>query len=698
MAQGAVYARIISQYSSKGSKEAQKDIKRLAADMDKFAQKAKRAFAIAAAGAAVFAVKLGKDAVKAAQDDIKEQILLTNALKNTINATDAQIAAVNEYIDKTELLTNIQGDQLIPSFNKLLIATGNTTDAMLLQGVAIDTAAGTGKDLAAVSDAVTKASQGNFTALKKLVPSLDASIVKNKDLGKALTYLDRVYGGTAKNLADKDPFGKLAVATEKFREKIGYALIPALTDLVTFITNSVIPELEYWLELNRNGIDEALTSATANIKEFVKALGNIFDYLKAINQVLPLGVAGYIQLGAAIYGFGKAIAFAGFAIKGYTTFQKANAAATIAAAAPAKTLAGVIKQQGIITAATTGPFARYNKILINLITNFKNYLIVAPKMAYANAMLAGSLKGLSGAALVANASLKALRATIVGAIKFVARYWKAIAVLIAALKAFDWIHKKITGNDKVTLSAAAQAAENRIAAQNKLNDSMDKALNKYKEEQSAIANMTDEEKARAKALAAMQAKQAADEKRQAAAEAKRAAVLARLKKLQQVPGKGKAKVGGIVPTSTLESAEQEAINFRAAELLLIKQKDNSEELKRLKALQDRIQYQKIINDLSERYVDILRVLGDQKITDAEIKALSLGWKMPIEAVKAYLIQFQAVSDGKISDDEVIELAKTWGSTKEQAAKYLDFYNYLNDGFLSDAEIKKLIDKNMSCQN
>jgi Ca2+-binding EF-hand superfamily protein len=227
-------------------------------------------------------------------------------------------------------------------------------------------------------------------------------------------------------------------------------------------------------------------------------------------------------------------------------------------------------------------------------------------------------------------------------------------------------------------------------AHDKMNQSMDDAVNKYRAERSAIESVSKEEKARLAELAKMKAIQLAAEQRQAAAEAKRTAVLARLKKMQQVPGKGKAKVGGVVPTSTLESAEQEAINFRAAELLLIKQKDNSEELKRLKALRDRIEYQKLVNDLSERYVDILRVLGDQKITDDEIKALAAGWKMPVEAVKAYLIQFQAVSDGKISADEITNLAKTWGSTEEQAKKYLEFYNYINDGFLSDDEIKKLM--------
>jgi hypothetical protein len=690
MAQGSIYARIISQYSAKGSKEAARDLKKLQANIDNFSRRATQAFAVATAASAAFAIKLGKDAVKAAQDDIREQILLTNTLKNTVGATDAQIAAVNEYIDKTELLTNIQGDQLIPSFNRLVVATGSSTDAMLLQSVAIDAAAGSGIELEAVTGAIVKATQGNFTALKKMFPALDASIVKNKDLGAALLYVDKTYGGAAAALAEKDPFGRLSVSVEKLKEKLGYALIPALTDFVNYLVSDVIPELEYWLELNQNGIKRSLDSAVSNIKEFAKALSTIFDVLRAINQVLPLGVAGYIQLGAALYGAGKAIAFAGGALKAYTLFAKANKTATDKLAPAATGLAQIIRESNDVTLQGNKIQRKFNAALVSVISTFKQHLIITPKTTVETYKLNAALKGTGTAATLANAALLRLKATFVGALAFAKKYFKQILILIAAFKTLDWIMKKVSGNETKTLSESAQKLSNMFEAHDKMNQSMDDAVNKYRAERSAIESVSKEEKARLAELAKMKAIQLAAEQRQAAAEAKRTAVLARLKKMQQVPGKGKAKVGGVVPTSTLESAEQEAINFRAAELLLIKQKDNSEELKRLKALKDRIEYQKLVNDLSERYVDILRVLGDQKITDDEIKALAAGWKMPVEAVKAYLIQFQAVSDGKISADEITNLAKTWGSTEEQAKKYLEFYNYINDGFLSDDEIKKLM--------
>ena len=61
MATGAIIARIITQYSAKGSKQAQKDITKLGKDFDKFAKKSALAFAAAGAAVGAFAVKIGTD-------------------------------------------------------------------------------------------------------------------------------------------------------------------------------------------------------------------------------------------------------------------------------------------------------------------------------------------------------------------------------------------------------------------------------------------------------------------------------------------------------------------------------------------------------------------------------------------------------------------------------------------------------------
>ena len=112
MAVGAVVARIVSQYSDKGSKAAQKDIAKLGKNFDAFAKKAGKAFAIAGAASAAFAVKVGVDAVKAAIEDQKSQVLLANSLRNTVGATDSAISSVEDYITKQQKLFSVADDQL----------------------------------------------------------------------------------------------------------------------------------------------------------------------------------------------------------------------------------------------------------------------------------------------------------------------------------------------------------------------------------------------------------------------------------------------------------------------------------------------------------------------------------------------------------------------------------------------------------
>ena len=68
MAVGAVVARIISQYSDKGSKAAQRDIAKLGQTIDAFGKKSARAFGFAAIASAAALAKIGKDSIMAASD------------------------------------------------------------------------------------------------------------------------------------------------------------------------------------------------------------------------------------------------------------------------------------------------------------------------------------------------------------------------------------------------------------------------------------------------------------------------------------------------------------------------------------------------------------------------------------------------------------------------------------------------------
>ena len=143
MSTGAVVARILTQYSDKGSKQAQKDIAKLGRNIDAFGKRAARNFAIAGAAATAFAVKIGTDAVKAAIEDQRSQQVLANTLRNVTGATDETIKSVEKYIDKQELLSTVSDTELRASFARLVAVSGSVTKAMSVQTVALDVAAGT---------------------------------------------------------------------------------------------------------------------------------------------------------------------------------------------------------------------------------------------------------------------------------------------------------------------------------------------------------------------------------------------------------------------------------------------------------------------------------------------------------------------------------------------------------------------------
>jgi len=84
----------------KGLDQAEKNTKSFSDKLRGGIKKAALAFAALGVAAGAAAIKIGKDAVKAAIEDEQSQKRLATALKNSTDATDAQIKATEEYITK----------------------------------------------------------------------------------------------------------------------------------------------------------------------------------------------------------------------------------------------------------------------------------------------------------------------------------------------------------------------------------------------------------------------------------------------------------------------------------------------------------------------------------------------------------------------------------------------------------------------
>jgi len=274
-----------------------KSLKSATQDVDTFGDKISKtgkmigaAFVAAAAAAGAYAVKIGIEGVKAAIEDEKAQTQLALALENATGATTAQIAATEQSILQMSLATGVADDQLRPALGRLVRSTGDITKAQDLLATALDVATATGKPLETVANALGKAYDGNTAALGKLGIGLSAAELKTMDFTQVQGKLSDLFGGAAARNADTyaGRIARMQVAFDEAKETIGFALLPILEKVMTFINNNALPAINAFskaFSLDGNGLGGVITTVgnimssvfTPIINGLVKAFGYVKD-------------------------------------------------------------------------------------------------------------------------------------------------------------------------------------------------------------------------------------------------------------------------------------------------------------------------------------------------------------------------------------------------------------------------------------
>ena len=258
----------------RGVKGAQAEVEGFGDKVGKFGKMAGLAFAAAGAAALAYGAVLLKQGVESAIADEQAQAKLALTLQNVTGATDAQIAAVENQILQTSLLTGLTDDQLRPSFERLVRATKDSDAALKLQSVAIDVAAGSGKSLEAVTNAMAKAAEGNTASLAKLGIGLTAAELKTMDMDAITKQLATTFGGQAATQADTfaGKMARLKVAFDEGKETVGSFVLDAITPMINTIVNTVIPAVAGFID--SVGGKEGLTAAFTTYIDLIK---NIFQ-------------------------------------------------------------------------------------------------------------------------------------------------------------------------------------------------------------------------------------------------------------------------------------------------------------------------------------------------------------------------------------------------------------------------------------
>ena len=213
---------------------------------------------------------------KAAAQDAKSQALLATQLRNSAGASNQMIASVEESIRKMQFSAGVADDVLRPAFAQLVRATGDVGTATKLTNLALDVSAGTGRDLTSVSVALSKAYQGNTTALSRL----GIKVEKGADVFKVL---GAQFDGAAAAAANTDPYQKIEVIFGELQETLGQALLPELQNFAD------------WLSDEKN--QEDLSTFASDVGTLAANLVNLGS---SINSVLKQ--AGFIDWFGYLFG------------------------------------------------------------------------------------------------------------------------------------------------------------------------------------------------------------------------------------------------------------------------------------------------------------------------------------------------------------------------------------------------------------
>lgn len=293
----AIYIPIVSEFKSTGIDKAKKEF----ASLDGVAAKAqfaiKKAAVPAAAAMAGLAAALG-DATKGAMEDAAAQDKLAGQLKRSTKATDAQIAANEDWIASQGQLRAIADDELRPAIAKLATVTKDVTKAQEAAIIAMDVAAATGKPLESVTTAIAKAMGGQTTALAKLDPSLRDLVKSGADADTVMKALNKQFGGAAVDAANttEGGFKKLKIAMDETKESVGAALLPVI--------EKALPVLQSFAAWAQNNPNAFLAIAAA--------IGAVAVAITAVNIAMALNPFTLIAAGIALLVTGVVVAYKKF--------------------------------------------------------------------------------------------------------------------------------------------------------------------------------------------------------------------------------------------------------------------------------------------------------------------------------------------------------------------------------------------------
>ena len=210
--------------------------------------------AAAATAAGFIVAEIGEKAVSAVSDLTKEMVKLgleqdrlatrsKNLYKNLgLEKYQKEIAKT---IEQQSIMTGMDDEELLSSYNKLLAVTKDRTQATKLLALAQDMAAGSGENLESSTRSITNALMGQTRGLKRFGIDIEEDTFKATTFAGQIRMLEqeinKLYAGAAVE-AGKSPAGIFAgfeTAIENVKEMFGEELIESLAPTLKSITDTI---------------------------------------------------------------------------------------------------------------------------------------------------------------------------------------------------------------------------------------------------------------------------------------------------------------------------------------------------------------------------------------------------------------------------------------------------------------------------
>jgi hypothetical protein len=290
----AVVLPIVSEFDGKGIKRAIAQFKQLETTGEKAQFAIKKAAVPAAAALAGLAVALG-DATKAAMEDQQEQAALALTLQNVTGAGAAQTAQIEEQISAMSRASGIADSDYRKSLEALVRGTKDVDLAMKDMNLVMDISTALQMDSSTVADALAKAYQGNFKALRSLTPEMATMIKEGASLNEVMDVLGGTFGGATAASAETAA-GKMKILSNSIgetKESIGAALLP--------VVEAVLPILNKFAMWAQDNPKAFLAIAAA--------IGIVAAAIVATNIAMALNPFSLIAAGIALLIVGLVAAY-----------------------------------------------------------------------------------------------------------------------------------------------------------------------------------------------------------------------------------------------------------------------------------------------------------------------------------------------------------------------------------------------------